>query len=144
MENEMNNKITYYQEGDYLIPDIKLPEENPKYKNKTIGKYGRLRLNYLKENKKGLYQQLLTENKLFEHLVDINEEAKTRIKLITNQIAEQEHINEYQKGKDALDWVCAMNNAQARAEEIVFKELIYVQKEGKKMEETRLYDMDST
>ena len=126
MENEMNNKITYYQEGDYLIPDIKLPEENPKYKNKTIGKYGRLRLNYLKENKKGLYQQLLTENKLFEHLVDINEEAKTRIKLITNQIAEQEHINEYQKGKDALDWVCAMNNAQARAEEIVFKELIYV------------------
>ena len=126
MENEMNNKITYYQEGDYLIPDIKLPEENPKYKNKTIGKYGRLRLNYLKENKKGLYQQLITENKLFEHLVDINEEAKTRIKLITNQIAEQEHINEYQKGKDALDWVCAMNNAQARAEEIVFKELIYV------------------
>ena len=126
MENEMNNKITYHQEGDYLIPDIKLPEENPKYKNKTIGKYGRVRLNYLKENKKGLYQQLLTENKLFEHLVDINEEAKTRIKLITNQIAEQEHINEYQKGKDALDWVCAMNNAQARAEEIVFKELIYV------------------
>ena len=126
MENEMNNKITYHQEGDYLIPDIKLPEENPKYKNKTIGKYGRLRLNYLKENKKGLYQQLLTENKLFEHLVDINEEAKTRIKLITNQIAEQEHINEYQKGKDALDWVCAMNTAQARAEEIVFKELIYV------------------
>lgn len=126
MENEMNNKITYHQEGDYLIPDIKLPEENPKYKNKTIGKYGRLRLNYLKENKKGLYQQLLTENKLFEHLVDINEEAKTRIKLITNQIAEQEHINEYQKGNDALDWVCAMNNAQARAEEIVFKELIYV------------------
>lgn len=126
MENEMNNKITYHQEGDYLIPDIKLPEENPKYKNKTIGKYGRLRLNYLKENKKGLYQQLLTENKLFEHLVDIKEEAKTRIKLITNQIAEQEHINEYQKGKDALDWVCAMNNAQARAEEIVFKELIYV------------------
>ena len=126
MENEMNNKIMYHQEGDYLIPDIKLPEENPKYKNKTIGKYGRLRLNYLKENKKGLYQQLLTENKLFEHLVDINEEAKTRIKLITNQIAEQEHINEYQKGNDALDWVCAMNNAQARAEEIVFKELIYV------------------
>ena len=126
MENEMNNKITYHQEGDYLIPDIKLPEENPKYKNKTIGKYGRLRLNYLKENKKGLYQQLLTENKLFEHLVDINKESKTRIKLITNQIAEQEHINEYQKGKDALDWVCAMNNAQARAEEIVFKELIYV------------------
>ena len=126
MENEMNNKITYHQEGDYLIPDIKLPEENPKYKNKTIGKYGQLRLNYLKEYKKGLYKQLLIENKLFEHLVDTNEEAKSRIRLITNQIAKNEHINEYQKGKDALDWVCAMNNAQSRAEEIVYKEIIYV------------------
>ena len=85
--NEINNKITYHQEGDYLIPDIKLPEENPKYKNKTIGKYGQLRLNYLKEYKKGLYQQLLIENKLFEHLIDTNEEAKSRIRLITNQIA---------------------------------------------------------
>lgn len=126
MENKINNKITYHQEGDYLIPDIKLPEENKKYKNKTIGKYGKLRLDYIKENKKGLYNQLLIENKLFEHLVDTNEEAKKQVKLITNQIAEQEHTNEYQKRQDALDWVCAMNNAQARAEEIVFKELIYV------------------
>mgnify|MGYP002342525993 FL=1 len=73
-----------------------------------------------------MYNQLLIENKLFEYLVDTNEEAKKQVKLITNQIAEQEHTNEYQKGQDALDWVCAMNNAQARAEEIVFKELIYV------------------
>lgn len=134
MENKINNKITYHQEGDYLIPDIKLPEENKKYKNKTIGKYGRLRLDqirldYIKENKKGLYNQLLIENKLFEHLVNTNDEAKKQVKLITNQIAEQEHTNEYQKGQDALDWVCAMNNAQARAEEIVFKELIYVQRD---------------
>ena len=71
MENEFKNKITYHQEGEYLIPYIKLPEENPKYKNKTIGKYGTLRLNYLKEYKKGLYQQLLMENKLFEHLVKL-------------------------------------------------------------------------
>ena len=66
---------------------------------------------------------MLIENKLFEHLVDTNEEAKSRVRLITNQIAKQEHINEY---KNALDWVCAMNNAQSRAEEIVYKELIYV------------------
>lgn len=51
VENKINNKITYHHEGDYLIPDIKLPEENIKYKNKTIGKYDRLRLDYLKENK---------------------------------------------------------------------------------------------
>lgn len=122
----MKKDINYHKEGDYLIPNLKLPEENPKYKNKTIGKYGRLRLNYLKEYKKGLYNQLIIENKLFEHLVDTNEEAKKQVKLITNQIAKQEHINKYQKEKDALDWVCAMNNAQARAEEIVYKEIIYV------------------
>ena len=81
MENKINNKITYHQEGDYLIPDIKLPEENKKYKNKTIGKYVRLRLDYIKENKKGLYNQLLIENKLFEHLVDTNDEAKKTSKV---------------------------------------------------------------
>ena len=70
MNNEIDNKIAYHQEGVYLIPDLKLPEENPKYKNKAIGKYGQLRLAYLKENKKGLYQELLMENKLFKHLVD--------------------------------------------------------------------------
>lgn len=58
---------------------------------------------------------MLMDNKLFEHLVDTNEETKSKVRLITNQIARQEHINEYQKGRDALDWVWAMNNAQARA-----------------------------
>lgn len=99
MENKINNKITYHQERDYLIPDIKLPEENKKYKNKTIGKYGRLRLDYIKENKKGLYNQLLIENKLFEHLVDTNEEAKKQVKLITNQLQSKNILTNIKKDK---------------------------------------------
>ena len=39
----MNNKITYHREGDYFIPDLCLPKQP----NGHIGKYGRLRLNYL-------------------------------------------------------------------------------------------------
>jgi hypothetical protein len=66
MNKEINNKITYHQEGDYLIPDLKIPEVNPKYKHKSIEKYGQLRLNYLKEYDKVLYTELLIENKLKE------------------------------------------------------------------------------
>lgn len=119
-------EITYRQNGDYLIPNLSLPKEDIRYKNKTIGKYGNLRLDYIKNYKKGLYSELLLDNKLKEHLIDINEEAKRQVKLITMQIANQENITEELKHKDALNWVSAMNNAQARAEEIVLNDLIYV------------------
>ena len=115
--------LDYIKNGDYYIPNIQLSEDN---KNVNIGKYGIMRLNYLKEYKKAEYTSLLMQNKLQKHLLDVNETATKRMKLIIDQIANQEHINEYQKGKDSLDWVCAMNNAQARAEEIVLNELIYV------------------
>mgnify|MGYP003534335360 FL=1 len=39
----MNNKITYYREGDYLIPDLSVKGTNSDY---HIGLYGRLRLEY--------------------------------------------------------------------------------------------------
>lgn len=122
----MNKKITYFQEGNYQIPNLILPEGDPKYENKPIGKYGQLRLNYLKENNKYLYRKLLIENKLKKHLVDTNEEAKCRIDLIINQIALKENINENLKSSNFLEWVSAMNNAKSRAEEIVFSELIYI------------------
>lgn len=119
-------ELTYRQNSDYLIPNLSLPKENIRYKNKTIEKYGNLRLDYIKNYKKGLYSELLLDNKLREHLIDINEEAKRQVTLITMQIANQENITEELKHKDALDWVSAMNNAQSRAEEIVLRELIYV------------------
>ena len=119
-------ELTYRQNGDYLIPNVSLPKEDIKYKNKVIGKYGNLRLDYIKNYKKGLYSELLLDNKLREHLIEINEQAKKQVKLITMQIAKQENITEELKHKNALDWVSAMNNAQARAEEIVLRDLIYV------------------
>lgn len=119
-------ELTYRQNSDYLIPNLSLPKEDIRYKNKTIRKYGNLRLDYIKNYKKGLYSELLLDNKLREHLIDINEEAKRQVTLITMQIANQENITEELKHKDALDWVSAMNNAQSRAEEIVLRELIYV------------------
>ena len=118
----MNNKITYRKEGDYFIPNFSLPIQ-PK---KQIGKYGRLRLNYLKDFKKGLYAGLLIDGTLKQHLLDIDECANERIHVLIKQFAESENVNEYLKEHHQLEWVQAMNNIKNRAEEIVFNEIIYV------------------
>ena len=116
------NEITYHREGDYLIPDLYLPKQPEKH----IGKYGRLRLNYLKEHKRGLYTELLISGTLKQHLIEIDENATDEVNELIKQIAEQENINEYLKEHHQMEWVQAMNNIKNRAEEIVLNEIIYV------------------
>ena len=118
----MNNKITYRKEGDYFIPNLSLPIQ-PK---KQIGKYGRLRLNYLKNFKKGLYTELLIDGTLKQHLLDIDECANERIHVLIKQFVESENVNEYLKEHHQMEWVQTMNNIKNRAEEIVLNEIIYV------------------
>lgn len=118
----MNNKITYRKEGDYLIPNLYLPKQ-PKG---NIGKYGRLRLNYLKNFNKGLYTELFISGTLKQHLLDIDENANSRVDLLIKQFAESENVNEELKAKNQLEWVQAMNNIKNRAEEIVLNEILYV------------------
>ena len=118
----MNNKITYRREGDYFIPDLYLHKQPEGH----IGKYGRLRLNYLKNFDKGLYTELLIDGTLKQHLLDIDEYANERLHVLIKQFAESENINEYLKEHNQMEWVQAMNNIKNRAEEIVFNEIIYV------------------
>lgn len=118
----MNNKITYHKEGDYFISNLYLPIQ-PK---KTIGKYGRLRLNYLKNFNKGLYTELLIDGTLKQHLLDIDKCANEKVKLLIKQFAKSENIDEYLKEHHQMEWVQAMNNIKNRAEEIVLNEIIYV------------------
>ena len=119
----MNNKITYHKEGDYLIPNLYI--ENNKNNNYSIGKYGRLRLNYLKEYKRALYTELMLTGKLSKHLALIDEDAKKRVSDIVNKLAKAEGINEDLKRTNQIEWVQAMNNIKNRAEEVVLSELIY-------------------
>lgn len=91
-----------------------------------IGKYGRLRLNYLKDFNKGLYTELLIDGTLKQHLLDIDECANERIHVLIKQFAESENVNEYLKEHHQMEWVQAMNNIKNRAEEIVLNEIIYV------------------
>ena len=115
-------KITYHQEGDYLIPNLIMDNSGEDY---HIGKYGRLRLNYIKEYKRGLYTELMINGTLSKHLADIERATIKRIDLIINQLAKSENIDEELKSSNQLAWIQAMNNIKNRAEEIVYNEIIY-------------------
>ena len=123
----MNNKITYHKEGDYLIPDLYLPNQPEGH----IGKYGQLRLNYLKNFDRGLYTELLIYGTLKQYLLGIDENAKNKVNLLIKQFAESENINEQLKEHHQMKWVQAMNNIKNRAEEIVLMKL-YMYRRNKK------------
>ena len=116
-------EITYHKEGEYLIPDLYL-EEN--YKNDyQIGKYGHLRLQYLKEYKKAEYIIMLLDGTLRKHIVETDIQAKERLEILMKQILEKNPIDEILKDIDPLKWVGLMNNYKYSVEEIIYKEFIY-------------------
>ena len=115
--------IEYRLEGDYYIPNIAVKGTN---KDKHIGVYGRLRLEYIKKHKLGLYSDLVLNDNLTEYLIDIDKTANDRIRNIIEEFTKKENVNEELKAKDQMEWVRCMNNIKNRAEEIVFNELIYV------------------
>ena len=112
---------TYRQEDDYLIPNLTLPDSG----NYQIGKYGRMRRTYLKEHRKVLYANLVTEGTLFEHLAEIDQSCNKRMEIIVSAMAKQENVTEALKAADQMEWVRRMNSIRSRAEEIVLTELVY-------------------
>ena len=112
---------TYRQEGDYLIPNLALPDE-PEYQ---IGKYGRMRRSYLKEHRPVLYANLLTSGTLHRHLAEIDQACNERMEIIVSDMARQEDVTESLKAADQMEWVHRMNSIRNRAEEIVLTELVY-------------------
>jgi hypothetical protein len=120
--NNSNFKITYHQEGDYLIPDLVIKKDRRHYQ---IGKYGYLRLDFLKNHKRGLYCELNLKNELDKHLIEVDKEANKRVNTIIDQLAKKENVSVYPDGKEPLSWAQKMNNIKNRAEEIVLNEIIY-------------------
>lgn len=119
--------ITYTKVGDYFAPNLVLSEN---VKDFRIGKYGRLRLKYLKENKKAEYIVLNMKGELKKHLMEIDNLAKERVEFLIKQQAERQNVNEKLKENDQLKWVGMMNNIKNSAEEIVINELIFDEKVG--------------
>ena len=113
-------ELTYKWAGDYLIADLMI-----KANDKPIGKYGRMRLWYLQEHRKGLYTVMLLNGTLQDHLAEIDETAQVRMECMVKCCAEQEEIDEELKETDPVEWVRRMNGIKAQAEEIVLSELVY-------------------
>ena len=111
----------YIQCGDYLIPDLELPYEE----HYPIGKYGRMRMNYLKEHRPVIYNQLILSGKLYAHLREIEQTCQERLEHMIQQMKKAEGITEALKAEDQMEWVRRMNSVHNRVEEIVLTELVY-------------------
>ena len=116
------NKLNYTQKGDYLIPNLTIPE----WDSLLLGKYGRMRRNYLKEHRPILFNSFLLSGKLSAHLQEIDQTAHRRIESFMTAQAKTEKLTEQTKAADPLVWVAQMNALKAQAEEMILAELIYI------------------
>lgn len=114
--------ITYRQEGDCLLPNLKLDPQP----EGEIGFWGWRRKTFLMERRKGTYNALLMKGTLTQHLIDTNEAALDMMETLVKQMAAAEGVTEDLKRRDQMAWVGAMNNIRNRADEIVRAELIEV------------------
>ena len=112
---------TYRQCGDYLIPDISLPNTE----TTSIGKYGRMRQRYLKEHRSVLYNVMILDGTLWNHLAEVEKTCKECMDVLILGMKETQGITEELKARDPMAWVGAMNNIHNAAEEILFTEVIY-------------------
>ena len=114
-------ELTYTEINGIMYPDLALPEQT----NYPIGKYGRMRLDYLKKHRRGTYTTLLTSCTLNQHLYETEQEAKRQIDLTLSRLVKERGITEELKAANPLRWAQDMNNAKQNAEEIVLNEIIY-------------------
>ena len=112
---------TYRREGDYLIPNLELPDTE----QYQIGRYGQLRQTYLKEHRPVIYNTMLLNGILNRHLAETDQICSERMDRMVAQMAEREGVTEALKASAQLEWVGRMNNIRNRAEEIVLAEVVY-------------------
>lgn len=126
MNTTMNNNknIQYRQVGDFNIPNLILPPEEA---NITLGKWGILHKDYLLNHKKVLFATLLTQGKLYQHCAEIEKQAKQMFDTLVEQIKEAEDVTEKLKEENQMEWVCRIQNIEARISELICEELIYKQ-----------------
>ena len=115
------SQLTYGSNGDYLIPNLTLTEQE----RQPLGKYGRMRKHYLKEHRPVLWNSLLLSEKLYPHLREIDEAANRRLELMMPGLMKSAGVTEELKASDPMMWVGLMNNLKAQAEEAILAELIH-------------------
>ena len=113
--------VQYEQQGDYFIPCVKTKEQ----KELHLGVWANRHRQYLKQSHKVRYYNLLTSEKLYDYLADIEEQAENMFLRLVNELAEKENVTEALKAENAMEWVQKMNNIRDRAMEVVNVEVIY-------------------
>lgn len=111
-------EISYSQNGEYQIPDISLEETRG-----TIGKYGMMRKEYLRNHKVARFNILTLQNRLDSHLMEIDSQARQRVDNLMNELLEKDPAPD--KMADGMAWTRHMNQIKAQAEELVIQEIIY-------------------
>ena len=114
-------EITYTNNEGFCLPNLTLPRKE----DASFGRYGRLRLKYLKEHRKVLYINLLTAGELAQHLSEVDQQAQEMLELLVRQMAQEQGITEQMKAEDQMAWVGAMNNVRSAAEEVVMREVVF-------------------
>ena len=115
-------EITYTKNGDYLIPNIGLPEQTD---HTPLGKYGRMRRQYLKEHRPILWNQMILDGTLWNHLREIDRAEYDRLDRMIPELAKAAGATEALKATDPMKWVRLMNACKAQAEDVIFTELVY-------------------
>ena len=115
------NGLSYTLHGDYYLPDLEINEEEP-----TYGKYGIMRKQFLKEHRSAKYQYLVLTGKLTEYLNQVDKEAREKVEMLVEQMAEQWGVTEELKMQNQMEWGRRMNNIKATAEEIVYRNIIFM------------------
>lgn len=118
----MTETLTYTRRGDYLLPDITL-NEPPRGEAEPLGRWGRMRKAFLKEHRKITYSRLLTSEKLFPHLREVDAAANLRFERIMASLTRQTDLPD--KATEPAKWTAAMNTLKAQATEVIHSELIY-------------------
>ena len=118
----MSNKIQYRQVGDYLIPNLIIPLEEASVR---LGKWGMLHKTYLEKHKKVFFNTLLMQGKLYQHCAEVEAQARDMFDTLIEQMKVAEGVTEQLKEDNQLEWVCRMQNIEARSREIICEELIY-------------------
>lgn len=116
------NNISYRRVGDYNIPNLAL---SPEEANITLGKWGMLHKDYLLKHKKVVFAALLAEGKLWQYLADIVTQAQQMFDTLVEQMKKTEGVTEQLKEDNQVEWICRMQNIEARVREIIERELIY-------------------
>lgn len=115
------NNLEYIRNGDYLIPNLTLSQQP----QQPLGKYGRMRKTYLQGHRPALYNHLLLSEKIYPHLLEIDQAANERLEQLLPPMIKAAGITEQLKASNQMRWVGLMNTVKAQAEEIIFSELIY-------------------